>query len=262
MRFSDRIRNLSVASSTVALAWIGQAGFLIKTSSDKIIVIDPCLTDYTYEQNLKTCGLGFKRLAPALFEPDEIRIDWFLASHEHEDHMDMPMMPDVMQNPGVQILCNRPSMELMSDAGLLDEHTTCVSVGDQIDMGDCKLLVTDCDHGTECPEALGFLLDFGFTRVYYSGDTALSPNILHVPLSIKPEVSLLPINGEFGNLGSVEAAKYAGMLESRVCIPHHFFTFAFHGGDPREAIRAFPKYAPNCELALLTPGEIRVFGGR
>ena len=261
MRFSDRIRTLFVAPGTVALSWIGQAGFLLKTASGKVIVIDPCLTDYVYDCNCAKTGLGFKRLAPALFEPDELRIDLFLSSHEHEDHMDMPMMPAVLENPSVRIFCNKPSVELMRASNLLDNRTTCICVGDHIDLGDCTLIVTDCDHGDDCPEALGFVLDFGFTSIYYSGDTALTPSMLQMPLEKKPKVALLPINGEFGNLGSEDAAKYAAMLESRVCIPHHFYTFALHGGDPRDAISAFPKFAPDCELALLTPGEIRIFGG-
>lgn len=260
MRFSDTIRDLRVENGTVALSWIGQAGFLLKTAGGKVLVIDPCLTDYVYECTHEHAGLGFKRLAPALFEPDEIPIDWFLSSHEHEDHMDMPMMPAVMQNPGVRVLCNRPSVELMKNAGLLDERTRLLQVGDRLDLGECVLTVTDCDHGPETPCALGFLLDFGFVKIYYSGDTALSPERLQVPMAAQPEVALLPINGEYGNLNSFEAAKYAAMLKSRVCIPHHFFTFANHGGDPRDAIRAFPEFAPDCRLELLTPGEIRVFG--
>ncbi len=110
-------------------------------------------------------------------------------------------------------------------------------------------------HGDLSPEAMGFLFDFGFIRIYYSGDTAYDLPMLAPALKARPELVLLPINGAYGNLNAVEAAKLANNLGAKVCIPHHFWTFSIHLGSPQEFIGAMAEYAPGCELHMLTPGE-------
>lgn len=127
--------------------------------------------------------------------------------------------------------------------------------GERVDLDDCALLPVDCDHGALAPEALGFVLDFGRTRIYYAGDTALTCDRLSVPISLRPEVAILPINGAFGNLDGIQAAEYAGKLGCRICIPCHFWTFPLHHGDPQQIIDAIGKKAPDCQLRLLCQGE-------
>ncbi len=260
MTFAQKITELTVAPGQVALVWIGQAGFLMKTASGKVIVIDPCLTDYVYQRSHQRRGQGFKRLVQALFQPGELNVDYMISSHEHDDHLEVPWIPDYLEYPNAQIWCNEPGTELLRDANIPLDRVRALKKGEVIRMEDCTLYVTDCDHGEGTPHALGFVFDFGFTKIYYSGDTALTPERLRQPLSMQPEIALLPINGEFGNLNSEEAARYSAMLHSKCCVPHHFFTFALHGGDPREAIQAFPEYAPDCELKLMTPGDIWMIG--
>jgi len=260
MTFAEKIQKLDVHEGKTALSWIGQAGFLFKTSAGKVILIDPCMTDYTYECTRAANGLGFYRLAPALFQPGELDVDILISSHEHEDHLEVPFMPEYLKYPNAEIWCNEPSCELLKEAGVDMERVRLLSKGDVIAIDDITLYVTDCDHGPDTKYALGFVFDFGFTKVYYSGDTSLTPERLQQPISMEPEIALLPINGEFGNLNSEEAAKLSSILHSKYCVPHHFFTFAKHGGDPRDAIQAFPEYAPECELKLMTPGEIWMLG--
>ncbi len=45
---------------TVSLAWMGQAGFLLKNSTGKVLVLDVYLSDLSEKQD------GNKRLMPAL----------------------------------------------------------------------------------------------------------------------------------------------------------------------------------------------------
>lgn len=256
MTFAEKIRDLNVEKGSAALVWIGQAGFLLKTSAGKVILIDPCMTDYTYDSTKAEKGLGFYRLAPALFQPGELEVDILISSHEHEDHLEVPFMPAYLQYDKAEIWCNKPSCKLLEDAGIDMQRVRLLSKGDVIEIDDITLYVTDCDHGAETPFALGFVFDFGFTKVYYSGDTSFTPERLQQPVSMKPDIALLPINGEFGNLNSEEAAKLSALLHSKYFVPHHFFTFAMHGGDPRDALTAVPKFAPDCQLKFMTPGEI------
>ena len=72
----------------------------------------------------------------------------------------------------------------------------------------------------------------------------------------KPDLALLPINGAYGNLNAREAAEYAAFCGAMRCLPYHFWTFAGHGGDPMAFCKEMPVLAPDCELIMLTPGEV------
>ena len=39
-------------------------------------------------------------------------------------------------------------------------------------------IVTAADHGEFCNDAMGFIFDFGFAKVYYSGDTCYNLKVL------------------------------------------------------------------------------------
>ena len=56
----QQIRELEVPAGTVAVVWLGQAGYLLKTSKGTIIMIDPYLTDWAETQ------WGLKRQIPVL----------------------------------------------------------------------------------------------------------------------------------------------------------------------------------------------------
>lgn len=60
---------------------------------------------------------------------------------------------------------------------------------------------------------------------------------------IKPEIALLPINGEYGNLDSNDAAKLGADIGSKVIIPCHYWTFIEHGSYPLQLKKAAEKHA-------------------
>ncbi len=234
------------------LFWLGQAGFLIKTHDGRTLAIDPYFTDSVLHSEK---NIGFKRLTPPVCEAGDIPFDALLISHEHGDHFDAEAIADMMKNGFTQVYTNRPVAESMAKMGLDMNRVHVLFKGGKVDLGFCTLLPVDCDHGSLAPEALGFILDFGFTRVYYAGDTALTYDRLTVPMQIKPEIAILPINGAFGNLNGYEAAEYAGRLGCKICVPCHFWTFPLHHGDPQQIIDSIGEKAPDCELKLLCQGE-------
>ena len=263
MSFIERIGNVKPGKEELALVWLGQAGFLFKTAGGKIILLDPYLTDYTNRVLKKEYGQVFRRMCPSIFEPGELKADILICSHEHEDHLDMDAIPVLLNDKELRCFTNITSKEKLASAGIDAERFVVLKKNEAIKFDEWSLLPLDCDHGEATPEALGLLLDFGFTSIYYSGDTSYTKTRLSGAIEKKPVVSLLPINGAYGNLNAEEAAKFAADLETKLCIPHHFWTFPAHvgpKGTPKDALDLFPKYAPKCVLNLLTPGEIMIIG--
>jgi L-ascorbate 6-phosphate lactonase len=79
-------------------------------------------------------------------------------------------------------------------------------------------------------------------------------------MRLKPEIAILPINGEFGNLNSIDAAILTHELRAKILIPCHFWTFAFHKGDPSVLIKEFNQCAPESRLVVLAQGEMFEYG--
>ncbi len=254
MDFPSFVMSIHPAPREAAIFWLGQAGFLIKTHSGRLTAIDPYFSDCVMRL-IPEEGLGFKRLMPPPCEADAIAFDALLISHEHNDHFDVDSIEAMMRNGRTHVYCPSQVAEQMRIMGLDMSRVEVLTKGSNVDLGDMTLNAVDCDHGALAPNALGFLMDLGFTQIYYSGDTALNPDRLAVPLSVRPEVAILPINGAFGNLNGHEAAAFGGMLGAKRVIPCHFWTFPLHHGDPMQIIEAMPLKAPGCVLTLLRQGE-------
>ena len=258
MEYSKLYASWKVSENKVGIVWLGQAGFLIKTPSGKTIMIDPYLTDYTH----KSLGDdGFIRMTAPLFLPGELHADYLFSSHHHADHWDLDALPNLMEE-GTKCFANEDSVNVATKYGVDMHSVITIKAGDVLQFEEFTVYVLRCDHGKTTPNAMGFMFDFGYTKVYYSGDTCLNLELLAPAIAMKPEVSLLPINGAYGNLNAVDAAILAERLGSKYCIPHHFWTFPNHNevlGDPKSALKYFPFIAPACKLALVTPGEMKEY---
>jgi L-ascorbate 6-phosphate lactonase len=257
MDFLKKLGTIKPAEKEIALVWLGQAGFLIKTHNEKIILIDPYLTDYVNRVLQKKNGQAFRRMTSPLFESGDMQADVLLCSHEHQDHLDIDALPGLLKNKAMKCYTNVASIDELKKNGIDSDRFTVLKKGESTETEEFTLTALDCDHGELTPEALGLMLDFGFVTIYYSGDTGYNKSRLASAITAKPDVALLPINGAFGNLNAEEAAKFACDLEAKLCVPHHFWTFPAHVGPlgtPKDALDAFPKFAPDCALYLATPG--------
>lgn len=241
-------------NGSVRIIWLGQAGFLIQTSSGYTIGIDPYFSDCVMRL-IPQEGQGFKRLSPSLCRAEDITFNALLITHEHNDHFDVDAIAALMANGHTQVYSNSPVVSQIREMGLDTSRVHKMRKNEPFSIGECTVIPVDCDHGDLSPEALGLMLDFGFTRIYFAGDTALSPDRIKQAINAKPEVAILPINGAYGNLNSQDAAELAHMLGCRICIPCHFWTFPRHHGDPQSFLEAMAALAPNCEARLLCQGE-------
>jgi L-ascorbate 6-phosphate lactonase len=263
MNFLERLDKAKPGEKELVLVWLGQAGFLIKTHGGKIILIDPYLTDYANRSLSKEHGQSFRRMTAPLFAPEQINVDVLLCSHEHQDHLDLDAVPGFLKKADIKCYTNVTSIDELEKNSIDTSRFNVLRKGTTVILDEFNFTAVDCDHGDLAPEALGFILDFGFTVIYYSGDTAYNKKRLADALGRRVDVALLPINGAFGNLNAKEAAMFANDLRAKLCIAHHFWTFPAHDaplGSPRDALKMFPVHAPECILSLATPGELLVIG--
>ncbi len=257
---AQTIRQLTVQPGSLALIWLAQAGFVFKTPAAKIIYVDPYLTD-SVQRLLPEYGLGFKRLTPSLIEPQEVEADYVISTHSHQDHLDVDALPIMARNPRACFIGAPDCRAAYLDAGLPDSRFAILHQDETLDLPGFQLTGVYADHGSLAPDALGLWFNFDGLRVWVVGDTAYRPERWGAQFAQNPDLLIPPINGAFGNLNEVEAARLAGDAHARWTLPCHFWMFPLHQGNPLRFLEACQQHAPETKPLLLTPGEVYYLNG-
>jgi L-ascorbate 6-phosphate lactonase len=255
---AKKIQETQVEPGSLAIFWLGQAGFAFKTPAGKIVYTDPYFTDYV-QRVLPEYGLAFKRVMPKLIEAEEAAADYIVSTHSHQDHLDADALPILVKNPRVHFIGSPDCEKFYADAGFPRDRFTILHKGETLPLGDFTLSGVNADHGELAPDALGVLFNFGGIKVWQVGDTAYRPELWQDLFQQHIDIVLPPINGAFGNLNGVEAAKLAQAAHVKVAIPCHFWMFAQHLGSPLEFLDACKQVAPEVQPLLMTQGECFVY---
>jgi len=256
MRLSKRIRETEVGPGEVALFYLAQAGFCLKTSLGTVAYLDPYLTDFCERM------FGFRRMIPPVIAPDEVEADLLLSTHSHADHLDPDAVAVIARNPRTHFVGSPDCAAVYDDLGLARDRYTILAAGERATFHDIMVRATYADHGDLAPEAIGLLLAVDGLTIYDVGDSGLLPERIVPSLGLPVDVMIAPINGRFGNLDARDACVLAETIRPRLLIASHFWMFVEHGGDPAlflEEARALP---PDITSLVLAPGELlRVQGG-
>lgn len=247
-KFANDIRSTYVPEGNVAVFWAGQAGFIIKTSKNKLIALDLYLSDCCERY------FGFKRVTPYILEPHELEFDIVLSSHSHYDHFDVDSIPALLHNncrfvgaSDTKAECERLGIK---------NNTTFLTLSQEVEFDGIKIKGVACDHGELAPEALGLWIEINGKTIYYAGDTAFRKDHFENPDVQGADLLIAPINGMFGNLDSVQAADAAEILKPKLTVPCHFWNFAEHGGDPNKFTEEMKNRNLNFKLMRIGEGII------
>ncbi len=253
--FSQIILSTQVPAGCLAIFWLGQAGFVYKTPGGKVIYIDPYLSDCVHRM-LSGERFGFKRIMPTLIEPEDVQADQVVCTHSHPDHFDYDAIPALARNASIHFTAAPDCRAEFEKLGVAAEKYSILEKGQTLDFGEYSLTGVFADHGDLAPLALGVLLQVGEIRVWQVGDTAYRPDQWQELFQLGVEVLIPPINGAYGNLDALQAARMAGAAHAKMVIPCHFWTFAEHGGDPGQFLEACKELAPQTKAVLMTQGEM------
>lgn len=253
-RLVQEIDRAQVAPGTAMLWWLSQAGFAFKSPAGVRVVADPCLSDAARRLH------GFKRLSLPPIEPGEVKADLFLLTHEHTDHLDPDAVPVIAKNnPACVFAAPQGCTEGLDAAGVSRERRRLLAPGGSMSLRDVTVHAAGADHGSFSMSAISVALDVGGVHVMLSGDSSWRSDLFKPLYDLGLDVVIPCINGGFGNMGHIDAARMCGESGARIAIPCHFWTFAEQGaGDPLGFLNACTLFAPGVHAQLLSPGEALV----
>ncbi|MGE5602109.1 MAG: MBL fold metallo-hydrolase [Nitrososphaerales archaeon] len=260
---AERIRETEVQPGALAIWWLAQAGFVYKTPAGAVVYVDAYLSDCVHRL-LAGELYGFKRIIPAPISPEEVEADLVVCTHSHADHFDYDAIPVLARDPRIHFVVASDCKAELEKAGVPPERATIIREGDSFAHGDLTITAVFADHGDLAPEAVGLLLQCGAEsgggiRVWQVSDSAYRPDKWQDIFAAGVDVIILPINGAFGNLDGVQAARLAGNAHARVAIPCHFWMFAEHGGSPAQFLDACKEFASETQPLLMSVGEMFVY---
>jgi L-ascorbate 6-phosphate lactonase len=240
-----------VPDGSLGLWWLGQAGFAFKTPDGRVVYLDPYLSDAAERL------FGFKRLTLPPITAGEVRADLVVLTHEHADHLDPDSVPIIARNnPTCRFAAPAGCAEGLAAAGVQGESCVTLQPNRRYELPGVVIRTAKADHGDLSDSALCLVLEFGPIRIACTGDTAFRPQLLKPLYETPPDVLLPCINGVFGNMGHVDAARLTQAARPRYAIPCHFWTFAEHGAaDPGGFLHACRCLCPETTALLLRPGE-------
>ena len=227
-----------------SLTWLGQAGFRIEIDGRSLLV-DPWLSPHE------------DRAIPIPPLPLAVEgVDWLLVTHEHLDHLDLPLLPELLAaSPDVRVVLPEPVVPLLEGI-VRPDRIRAVQPGDVVDLDGLPVHVVPAYHGVTLEDAygdgsavggrprfVGYVLESS-PRIYHAGDTVLREELVDALAGLDVEVALLPINGRdaerearglVGNLDAAEAVQLALGVGASTLVPYHWDGFVGNTAAPGEA---------------------------
>lgn len=269
----ERLRGLAVPEGAVGLAWLGQAGFILRAGGTTAL-LDPFLAPY--EGRVYESGL-----APAQAEG----VDLVLCTHEHIDHFDADSAPAIAAaSPGAVFVVPTPIVDMVTEAGIAPDRVVGMQPGETVELAGLGIGAVPAMHGVTMEDAygfgeslsgglvrfLGYVVDAGDVRLYHAGDTIHFAGMESTLAELEIDVAMLPINGRdpereargiVGNLSEREAAWLARQMGAGVVVPMHYDLFAGNRGYPAHLVESVERDHPGVPVLVPARDEPFVWSG-
>ncbi|MFM7840175.1 MAG: metal-dependent hydrolase [Chitinophagaceae bacterium] len=214
------------------------------TVAGKKLVFDPFITP-----NERTRGI---------LKLEDIRADYILLSHGHEDHVADAVQ--LARSTGATVIANWEIHEWLQQQGIT--HTHPMNTGGKRDFGPFQVKCVNALHSSGLPDGsyggnpMGFIVLSPQGNFYYSGDTGLSLDMQLIPRWAKLNFAVLPIGDNF-TMDASDAAQCAEWIQCKQIVGVHYDTFGYITLQHEAARKAFAE--KGITLHLLEIGETQSF---
>jgi L-ascorbate 6-phosphate lactonase len=263
-----------VPSGAVAIWNLGQAGVVIKgpdtdAGLQSAIVIDPYLTR-SIERN--SPGTEFVReYDPPLCPTQLAGVSAVLVTHEHDDHLDLDTIRDLHRtSPQTRVGVPAPHVHLLFEIGVGEDSVVPTRAGELQKFGDLEVLPIAAAHTEYRTDEdgnhhyLGYVVRVGGVRVFHSGDTLVTAELVETVRQVRPHITILPINGcdyersrrgIVGNMSAREALDFAKAVGADLLIPVHYDMFPNNRDNPAYLVDYWFQHHRDLKFHMMTVGE-------
>jgi len=255
----------------IRLWWLGQAGFILRFQNTTLL-LDPYLSDVLA---IKYRGEKYPhtRMINSPVAPESLtKIDYYISTHSHSDHMDPGLIPMIQQNnPDCMFILPEASIDIGMERGITKNKMICMDDGRKallkenisihgVASAHEELAVDSQGHNLY----LGYVLKLGGSVIYHSGDCIPYPGLEEKLEPYRIDLALLPVNGRSktlnydgiaGNFNFQEAVDLVEGLKIPFMIPHHYGMFSFNTVNVDNLKEKIKKQNLGCKVY---PAELNV----
>ena len=255
----DEIRACRVPRGGVAVWWLGQNGYIFKSPEGLTVSTDLYLTN-SCAQAFASSGINLDRRVPVLIAPEEVDVDVFTCTHNHQDHTDPETIERLRHRDTAHFVGPHPTCAVYREKGIESGRIVPAWPDCRLEFGDVSITGTfalptddtDLNH-------MGFVFQFGKgPRIYVTGDTDYS-ELLGSAARHAPDVMITCINGGFNNLSHFEAARLAASVKPKIAVPCHYDMFPDNAADPAQFRASLTVHAPGVCYHELRHGSIWMY---
>lgn len=253
------IRTFPVPKRSVAIWWLGQNGYIFKTPEGTLASTDMYLTNscagvYT---NLH---VDLSRRVPVLIPPEELDVDIYTCTHNHQDHTDPETIRGLRHKDTTHFVGPHPTCDVYRAEGIESGRIVPAWPSCELEFRDVHIRGTfalptddsDLNH-------MGFIFTFARgPKIYVTGDSDFS-ELLFSAAKFRPDIVITCINGGFNNLSHFEAAQVVAKIKPKAAIPCHYDMFPDNSADPRQFQASLKLFAPETGYREMKHGEPFVF---
>ena len=237
----EKMMTLCPQKRMVWINWLGQAGFLFKTSAGTTLCTDPYLSNSVEKYDgMRSRRMWFPSFLYERFQPDAV-----FCSHDHLDHTDPDTLPLIAAYSRAKFLGPEESCAHMLEMGIDADRIDRLTTGEVYRLGDIAITPVYARH---TPGSIGALLDMEGIRFYFTGDTEFCSDLFGLKEQ-KIDVLLTCINGKYGNFDAKESVELALKLGVKAVIPMHYGVMPFNTVEPDEFEELCEK--PDCSAIYL-----------
>jgi L-ascorbate metabolism protein UlaG (beta-lactamase superfamily) len=214
-------------------SYYGHSCFSVQAGG-KTLLFDPFITPNPLANHIKI---------------DTIEADYILISHGHFDHITDAV--EIAKRTGATVISNFEIVTWLGKQGIEKTHPLNLGGARTFDFGRVKFV--NAVHSSQLPDGSyggspgGFVVRNAQETFYYSGDTALTHDMLFVAQEFDLRFAVLPVGDNF-TMGADDAAKAAGLLKCRHVVGVHYDTFPPIKIDHAEADAIFARAGVKLEL--------------
>jgi L-ascorbate 6-phosphate lactonase len=245
----EDIHTTQPAPGQVAIWWLGQSGYALKTHS-ALWYVDLYLSEHLTAKYADTDKPHIRMTTAPLHGEDITNAQLVFASHKHSDHLDPGTMPALFSaSPEARLVLPSAIVEYAVSLGLNRDRLLTTRGDETFTLGALTVHSLPSAHpGLDYSEQggcpfLGFIFEIDGLKLYHSGDTLVYEGLADRLKRFQPDIVFLPINGTDErrnqlkvppNMSMRDAVTLAKAVNARLLIPHHYDMFTFNTADVHE----------------------------
>ena len=241
----EEIRKIQLGRGEVAISWLGQNFFMLKTPDGTLIAIDPYME--------RSRNIAYVHPEPPI-KPEDLEVDFVFCTHDHRDHTDPVSLPVVARSHDRTVFLGpKESAEHLISLGIEKKRVKALEARVTYDFVDFQVTpyysvppqeAKPNRLGRLYTTHLGYLFRISGVKIYNMGDTFRSAienaeSFLREVAEESPDIAMFPIIGDTPDRKPEDAYRLAKVVKPKIVIPCHYGCFADRTIDPERFVQLF-----------------------